>query len=45
MNSAFKIVGVVGACLIAGGVGAGISGMIATGVVLFGLALFVLKSK
>ncbi|MDD4985829.1 MAG: hypothetical protein PHQ43_08575 [Dehalococcoidales bacterium] len=38
-----RIFGVIGCCLIAGGVGAGISVLIAVGVVLFGIALFIFR--
>ena len=41
-NSAKRIIGIA---LIAAGIGAGISGLTAAGVVLFGIALFIFKGK
>ena len=41
----YKIIGIAGTCLIAAGIGAGISGLTAAGVVLFGIALFILRGK
>ncbi|GEM_PF-3953387 len=38
-----RILGVIGCCLIAAGVGIGITVLIAVGVVLFGIALFIFK--
>lgn len=42
---AYKVVGIIGAVLWAAGVGAGISGLIVAGIILAGVALFLLRGK